>query len=97
MPQIHKPATRVECLARYYDITDELNGLYAELATVQQAELQSKSNTWVSYMQNTVTERDRYSTHAALEYTSEIMGIRSFIDSLMAERQYLDRMLTYAD
>lgn len=95
MPKIGVPVSREQALDRYAEITDELNGLRAELSTAFISERNAKSNTWMAYMQNSTTERDRYSTHAALSYSDEISGIRSLIDSLLDERQYLDRMLSY--
>lgn len=96
MPKVHKPQDRIQALDRYYEITDELGGLYAELATAQESELRTKSNTWISYQQNSVTERDRYSTHASIDFSAEIMQLKSIIQSLQEERVYLDRMLTHA-
>lgn len=96
MPKVHKPLDRIQALTRYYEITDELGGLYAELSTTQESELRAKSNTWMTYQANSITERDRYATHAAIDFTAELFQIKSMIQSLQDERQYLDRMLTHA-
>jgi hypothetical protein len=94
MPRLAFPRTRQEILDRYYAITDELNGLYAEQATAQVSELQAKSNTWMSTQSDSPTVRDRYSTAAAIDFTSELFSIRSYIQALLDERQFLDRLLT---
>lgn len=100
MPPAHKPykpATRAVALDRYYSITEELAILFGELATVQQSELEAKSNTWMSSQTESITARDRYATAAALNYTVDIHDIRLSISALEAERLYLDQWLKYAD
>lgn len=91
-----RPTDRASALDRYWTITEELAGLYAELATVQQSEIQAKSNTWVSTQHDSITVRDRYATHAALNFTSEKYDLQLSIESLVAERLFLDRYLQHA-
>ncbi len=92
---VFSPQDRTQALNRYYQITDELSQLFGEMAQVLQNETQAKSNAWVSTQHDSVTARDRYSTHAALNFTSEKYDIQSSINALEAERLYLDRFLQY--
>jgi len=64
---------------------------------VQQGEMEAKSNTWASTQTESVTIRDRWATHAALNFTTELVDIRLSISALEAERDYLIHYLQYTD
>lgn len=91
------PQNRDQALNRYYHLTDELQQLFGEMAIVLASETQAKSNTWVSTQHDSITARDRYATHAALNFTSEKYDIQSSINALEAERLYLDRYLAHTN
>lgn len=91
-----KPVTRAQALDRLFSITEQLVTLFGECAVVQQSEMEAKSNTWVSTNQESITARDRWATHAALNFTTELVDIRLSISSLEAERDYLKQYLQYA-
>lgn len=90
-----RPSDRVSALDRYWTITEDLAGLFGELALVQQNEIAAKSNTWVSTQLDSITAKDRYATHAAISFTQEKYDLQLSISALEAERLYLDRYLQY--
>lgn len=96
-PTPQKPVTRAQALDRLFTVTENLIALFGECAVVQQGEMEAKSNTWTSTQQESITARDRWATHAALNFTTELVDIRLSISALEAERDFLTQYLLYAD
>lgn len=76
-------------LDRLSTLTRDLSSLHRELATVLVAELQAKDAAWFATESDTVSVRDRFASHNALNLTADIIRLKGEIESLREERSHL--------
>ncbi len=85
-----------DALQRLGEVTEELQQLHRELASLLAAEKSARIAAWVESDETTVTARDRVADFNALNLTLDIIKIKGEIAAFEAEVRYLVIVVEHA-